>query len=95
MPLIKQKTQSYIFIETWMIKDLNLSGNELLCYAILYNYRELNSVSNISIKTIMGMLNCKISEAHDILLSLDDKEEIAINIDVFNKDKEIYYTINL
>ena len=95
MPLIKQKTQNYIFIETWMIKDLKLSGNELLCYAILNNHRQLNSVSSIGIKTIMEMLNCKISEAHDALIGLDDKEEICIDIDVFNKDKEIYYTINL
>ena len=36
----KVKNQNYITIQGWMINELNLKGNELLIYAIIYGFSQ-------------------------------------------------------
>ena len=36
----KIKNENYIMISGWMIKELNLKGNELLVYAIIYGFSQ-------------------------------------------------------
>lgn len=38
----KVKNQNYITIQGWMINELNLKGNELLVYAIIYGFSQTN-----------------------------------------------------
>ena len=38
----KVKNQNYITIQGWMINELNLKGNELLIYAIIYGFSQTN-----------------------------------------------------
>lgn len=37
----KIKSENYIVIQGWMIKDLKLKGNELIIYAIIYGFSQL------------------------------------------------------
>lgn len=39
----KIKNENYIVIQGWMIKDLKLKGNELIIYAIIYGFSQLES----------------------------------------------------
>lgn len=37
----------YFRIESWMITELHLTGADLILYALLYSYRNLNGISGI------------------------------------------------
>ena len=39
----KIKSENYIVIQGWMIKDLKLKGNELIIYAVIYGFSQLES----------------------------------------------------
>lgn len=34
------KKKAYIVIESWMVNELGLSGNELICYAVIYGFSQ-------------------------------------------------------
>ena len=39
----KIKSENYIVIQGWMIKNLKLKGNELIIYAVIYGFSQLES----------------------------------------------------
>ena len=49
---------NYIVIQGWMINQLNLKGNELLCYALIYGFSQDGKSEFIgSASYIAGWLN--------------------------------------
>ena len=32
--------KNYINIQAWMVKELNLTGNDLICYALIYGFSQ-------------------------------------------------------
>jgi predicted transcriptional regulator len=52
------KDSNFVQIAGWMITDLNLSGSELLCYAIIYGFsQDEKSLFMGSLKYLMGWMN--------------------------------------
>ena len=93
----KIKPENYITIQGWMITELNLKGNDLIVYAIIYGFTQkeeqkfrgglqyLADWSNSTKETIRQCLKSL------VLKDLIEKEEIFINNVKFCE----YHTKNL
>ena len=88
------KNENFITIQGWMVNELNLSGNDLICYAVIYgfsqddNYWEgsqtyLSEWLGVSRRTTIDILN------RLILNGLIDKQEYEVNKVKFCKYKAI------
>lgn len=64
----------YITVQGWMITELKLSGNELLCYALIYGFSQ-DTISKFSgsINYISEWLNCSRQTVINVLKSLQEK----------------------
>ena len=68
------KNENYIQIQGWMINELNLSGNDLLCYAIIYGFsQDGESKFNGSASYLSKSMNCSKPTVFKSLNSLIDK----------------------
>jgi len=87
---MKDISENYIQVQGWMISKLKLSGNELLCYALIFGFsQDGNSKFQGSINYICTWLNCSRPTAIKSLKSLVEKgylnkEEVIINGVKFN-----------
>lgn len=67
----------FITIQSWMITDLNLKGNELLLYALIYGFsQDGQNTFNGSLNYMMTWLNCGKQTILNTLNSLIDKKLI-------------------
>lgn len=65
---------NYIVIQGWMINQLNLKGNELLCYALIYGFSQDGKSEFIgSASYIAGWLNIDKRRVFDVLKRLTEK----------------------
>lgn len=79
------KNEEYYAIAGWMVNELELSGNELLCYAIVYHYSQLESHEFYgSLSFLSESLRCSKSTAQKALQCLVDKGLIIKRNDIFN-----------
>ena len=68
------KDNNYLVIQGWMINELNLSGNELLAFAMIYGFsQDQNSEFTGSINYVCKWLNCTRPTAIKSLKGLIDK----------------------
>jgi hypothetical protein len=83
--------KDYIVVQGWMINDLNLNGNELMAYALIYGFtKDGQSEYTGSINYLANWLNCTRKTAIKILHDLVDKKlikktQIEVNNVIFNK----------
>lgn len=88
------RNENFITIQGWMVNELELSGNDLICYAVIYgfsqddNYWEgsqtyLSEWLGISRRTTIDVLNRLILNGHI------DKQEYEVNKVKFCKYKAI------
>lgn len=81
----KFKSTNYIVIQGFMIVDLNLSGNELLAYAIIYGFsQDEEGKFEGSMRYLSTAMNCSIPTARKAVKSLVNsglitKEDVYIN----------------
>ena len=69
---------NYITIQGWMVSDLNLKGNELILYALIYGFsQDEESKFSGSLTYMMNWLNCSKQSVLNILNSLIDKNLIT------------------
>ena len=72
------KDENFIQISAWMINHLNLKGNELLIYGLIYGFsKDGNSVFRGSINYISSWLNISERSTIDNLKSLIEKKLIT------------------
>lgn len=65
--------QHYITIQEFMVKDLELKGNELIAYALIYGFsQDEESYFKGSLSYVANWLNCSKTTAHSILNKLAD-----------------------
>jgi len=82
---------NYIQIQGWMVSELNLSGNQLITYALIYGFsQDGNSEFTGSINYLCRWLGCSRPTAIKALkelteLNLVDKVQVENNNIVFNK----------
>lgn len=69
------KRETYIVVQGWMRTDLNLSGNELLLFALIYGFcqREQHQKFTGSLTYVMDWLNVSKKWAIKLLQTLTDK----------------------
>jgi hypothetical protein len=68
------KDDNYIVIQGWMINKLNLKGNELLCYALVYGFSQDNESEFIgSASYVAEWLNIDKRRVLDVLKRLTEK----------------------
>lgn len=71
------KDGNYIVIQSFMVKDLHLKGNELLIYAIIYGFSQDEQAFTGSIQYLADWANCSRHTVIDNLKSLCDKNLIS------------------
>jgi len=80
------KNENYIQIQGWMINELMLSGNELICYAIIYGFSQDGDTKfNGSSSYLSKCMNCSKPTVFKTLKSLIDKGFI-IKTDVYTNN---------
>lgn len=82
----KVKDGNYIMIQSFMVKDLKLKGNELLVYAIIYGFsQEENCVFSGSLQYLADWTNSTKQGIMKCLKSLEEKELIVKQSLMVNK----------
>ena len=89
------KDENYIHIQGWMINKLNLSGNDLICYAIIYeSSQDGQSKFNGSTGYLSKCMNCSKPTVFKSLKSLIAKNYL-VKTDIFNNGvKFCHYSAN-
>lgn len=89
------KNENFITIQGWMVNELNLKGNELLVFALIYGFsQDENSVFSGSLTYIADWINITKHSVLNILQNLVEKE-LLIKIDkIVNNVKLVDYKIN-
>lgn len=89
------KNENYIHISGWMINQLQLSGNELLVYAVIYGFsQDGESVYKGGAGYLADCLNLSRQSVFTLLKKLVDKDLIIKQEKVVNNVKFADYTIN-
>jgi len=90
---MKDISKNYVQIQGWMISKLNLSGNELIAYALIYGFsQDQESEFTGSINYLCTWLSVSRPTAIKVLKSLSNKNliqksQITVNNVTFNKYK--------
>lgn len=79
------KKENYITIQGWMVSQLKLSGNELICYALIYGFtQDEESEFKGSLSYVAEWLNVSKGNARLILKKLVDKGHLVKRDEVIN-----------
>lgn len=89
-------SKNYIMIQGWMISELNLSGNNLLMYGLVYGFcQDGNSVFKGSLNYVCKWLNCSKPTAIKSLNYLVEKGFIEKESKMLNGIKFNSYNVTL
>lgn len=89
------KNENYIHISGWMINQLQLSGNELLVYAVIYGFsQDGESVYRGGAGYLAECLNLSRQSIFSILKKLTDKGLVIKQEKTVNNVKFADYTVN-
>lgn len=89
------KNENYIHISGWMINQLQLSGNELLVYAIIYGFsQDGQSLYKGGAGYLAECLNLSRQSVFSILKKLVDKDLVIKQEKTVNNVKFADYTVN-
>lgn len=90
------KKENYITIQGWMVKDLGLSGNELICYALIFGFtQDEESEFKGSLSYISEWLGTSKQNARLIIKRLVDKGYLIKRDEIINSVKFCRYTVGL
>ena len=90
------KKENYITIQGWMVTDLGLSGNDLICYALIYGFtQDEESEFRGSISYIADWLGVTKPNARLIIKRLVDKGLIIKRDEFINNVKFCRYRVGL
>lgn len=91
----KIKNENYITIQGWMVNELNLKGNELLIYAIIFGFSQTNGqVFNGSLQYLANWTNTTKQGVAKTLKLLVEKKYIIKNDKYINGVKFCEYYAN-
>ncbi len=88
----KVNRENYISVQGFMVKDLQLKGNELLVYAIIYGFSQAdNQVFNGSVQYLADWTNSTKQSVYNCLKSLTEKGYIVKTDKIINGVKFCEY----
>ena len=86
------KNSNFYTVTGWMINDLKLSGNELICYAIIYGFsQDGESMFMGSSKYLAEWMNVSQPTVLKVLKSLTEKKLIIKHEEIKNNVRLCYY----
>lgn len=92
----KDIRQNYLQLQGWMVQDLNLKGNDLLAFGLIYGFcQDGNSEFTGSIDYVCTWLNASRPTVSKSLSNLCEKELIIKRIEIINNVQFNRYKINL
>jgi hypothetical protein len=93
---MKNISDNYIVVQGWMVDKLNLSGNELLTFALIYGFcQDKETEFKGSINYICTWLNCSRPTASKALKDLTEKS-LLIKTEIYTNGVQFNtYKINL
>lgn len=87
---------NYLVVQGWMVSELNLSGNDLLTYALIYGFSQDGETEFTgSINYLCKWLNCSRPTAIKSLKFLTEKNLIIKNVNTINGVSFNRYKISL
>lgn len=87
------KDNNFYTIHEWMITKLNLSGNELICFAVIYHFTMSEKGKfNGTLKELSSWIGCTFVTTISVLKKLFNKGLIAKEISLINGTKFCYYS---
>ena len=88
--------ENYYVIHGWMINHLNLSGNELIIYAVIYGFSQTEGTAfNGTLNYLCGCAGCERRAALNVLQKLQERGLIFKNKYDKNGFKNTAYLCNL
>lgn len=85
--------EGFICIQSWMREELNLSGNELLVYAVIYGFsQDGTSTFSGSRQYLADWCGCSIRNVQNILNSLTERGLLNKTEEVVNNIKRCSYS---
>lgn len=88
----KIKNENYVVIQGWMVNELNLKGNDLMVYAIIYGFTQITGqLFNGSLSYLAEWCNSSVRGIEKNLKSLIDKGLIKKQEKYLNNVKYCYY----
>lgn len=89
-------SKNYITIQGFMVQDLNLKGNELILYALIYGFSQTTDTEfSGSISYIMKWLDCSKPTVINLLKKLCDNNLIIKKKEFINGVPFCYYSCNM
>lgn len=89
-------SKNYITIQGFMVQDLNLKGNELILYALIYGFSQTTDTEfSGSISYIMKWLDCSKPTVINLLKKLCDNDLIIKKKEFINGVPFCYYSCNM
>lgn len=81
-------------VQGWMVNNLKLRGNELICYAIIYSFSQDDESKFMGgINYLQGWMNCSKPTVIDILDKLKEKGLIEAITVISKTGKRVYYQV--
>lgn len=91
----KIKNENYVTIQGWMINELNLKGNELMCYAIIYGFSQITGCAFTgSYQYLADWCNTSRRTIITVIDNLVSKNLIIKNLKVANKIQSLEILVN-
>lgn len=87
----KVKNENYIVIQGWMINELKLKGNELLIYAIIFNFSQQDGWFKETLSFIIKWTKLSKHSVINCIKSLLCKNSIEKKEEYINNIKYCYY----
>jgi hypothetical protein len=89
------KNNTYVTIQSWMRTELDLSGNELMVYAIIYGFSQ-DGVSKFtgSRQYLADWCGCTVRSIQTVLNNLVDRGLIKKTENIVNNLKQCEYVVN-
>jgi len=88
------KNENHLILEGWMVNELELSGNELIVYGIIFGQSQYGVKNGFfsSNEIIKEWTGIKEEEINQIIKNLSEKRLIKKNVVITNKQKKYFYT---
>lgn len=91
----KIKNENYVTIQGWMINELNLKGNELMCYAIIYGFSQITGCAfSGSYQYLADWCNTSRRTIITVIDNLVSKNLIIKNLKINNKIQSLELLVN-
>ena len=90
------KDENYYIVQGWMVNKLELSGSDLICYAIIYGFSQNESSEFTgSLNYIASFMACSKKTVQRSIDNLISKKLIAKRTETINNVQVNHFSVNM